>query len=902
MGTRSRVMLVRQLACGAFAAALVFAAMRAFGSSLLSEDSVEVLLAPRTAAEVLTELATHGFGPPRADFRCGRRYAGAGCDRTRPGPCCSPSGWCGATYKHCHGRGAHDHRTDLFVNQAHHAEGAALPPRTTPPPRGELAAAFTAPLLMSTSTGGIKLACAAAARADRGTSALPHCAGRRASAAASAAASGALSDGPTRDDMSTKSSWRTDEWRALCPRIVQWWRRVASSGRAPVLQRVTDSGLGDRLRSIQRAFLLAYVSNRPLALQDERGDFPPSILEESLIAWRPLAAQYGGAYDAYHSANDAFERLMTQDDGRAIAIRRTAFPWQREALDEAFWTQWHRDDVDSERRAQWINETAPMAGWLDGDSEVAHLRFCVLRALLKPTPVIIDALDAKLGRAAAGMRTAWRKANDQMSTSGARRRRVASRSILLRRNSDEEALPAPRYVSVQMRFGGTFHGAHDPKRAGPADLAWGVACARNVSRLQRKPIDVSSAEKSTPSESADTGGCPSATVLLLASDHADKLWDSVTAGLVGSVRAQGSGDGGGGGAACVVMESEGTVGHIYKDKSKDIDAVRERTWLDWFLLAEAHDCVFISSGFAGSACAASLRRQRDGGRVFLHDWWGDACFYLPSHFVRILLTIFQPPFSTNSSGILAPRHIFIWSRRDRSPTARSRWDDANRGVYERCDVDSRRAAPLHERVVSPGTQQNWRAEGAPHEVLSYSARQRWRDAWALLLSGQTKVTNALQQRMFPNGSSSAAAMRGAIYSELATNGWKAPDLNGRCGHTSAGRGRGCDRTSAAPCCSKLGWCTGDAKHCASDFAHDFRAMHARATAPLAIGSDGEGVAPPPPTRIAVVTAARADARNVAALLNSLERTASAELTQPAAWRLGLFIGCRPAVARCDDGE
>lgn len=81
-------------------------------------------------------------------------------------------------------------------------------------------------------------------------------------------------------------------------------------------------------------------------------------------------------------------------------------------------------------------------------------------------------------------------------------------------------------------------------------------------------------------------------------------------------------------------------------------------------------------------------------------------------------------------------------------------------------------------------------------------------------------------------------------------------------------------------------------------------MHARAqkkqtTALLLVnGSGGQRAPPAPPTRIAVVTAARADANDAAALLDSLERTASAELAQPSAWQLGLFIGCRPTVARC----
>ena len=59
-----------------------------------------------------------GFAAPRVDMRCGSKFEHAACAHDSASPCCSRSGWCGASNKHCAGRGTFDHRNRELCNPA----------------------------------------------------------------------------------------------------------------------------------------------------------------------------------------------------------------------------------------------------------------------------------------------------------------------------------------------------------------------------------------------------------------------------------------------------------------------------------------------------------------------------------------------------------------------------------------------------------------------------------------------------------------------------------------------------------------------------------------------------------------------------------------------------------------
>ena len=618
-----------------FAAALVDAR-----SAFAAIDQV-----PSEASPLFGELAALGFRAPRNDLRCGKSFAMAGCDRTSVAPCCSKVGWCGASSRHCSGSHAHDHRDDVAASAALLLRGGERALRASPQPAEAAgAAAIRAALpLRGDIADGVRTLCTARGRCNR--------------------PSGRGEAAPLRAvDPIIGTSWRAQEqqWRELCPRVTAWWERASTSGRAPVVQRAHDAGLGDRLRSTLRAFMLAYVTDRPLGIVgSEHHEFDESVVRENLIKWRAFSASDAShrhsKYDRFHSANAALDHLFATGDlrlsssgvtkrsgggdARAISIQQNAYPWQNVTLDRLFWNAWHNDPMASarDRRDRWRGRgrdyarpmyaaddifaayEAPIDDQLNGVSEIIHLNFCILRALFTPAPEVLDALDRKMRNTAKSLTRAWET-----------REHMPSKLAHSRVDATSALFTSTQFVSIQMRFGGNFeqtngHHSHDPRRAVGVDLEWGIECALNFS-----------ATSSSSAHVVQQHCMDSRTVLILASDHADRLWTRTAARLSARLLSMNdsprSSSGGmlrrdssayGATTTCQIMEVEGSVGHIYKDAKGDTveeyNGMRKRVWLDWFLLAEAHECVFVNSGFALSACAASLRRQQSGGRIAMHD-------------------------------------------------------------------------------------------------------------------------------------------------------------------------------------------------------------------------------------------------------------------------------------------
>ena len=68
------------------------------------------------ATSALSARDSRGFAAPRLDMRCGSKFEHAACVHDSASPCCSVSGWCGRSNKHCSGSGAFDHRNRELCN------------------------------------------------------------------------------------------------------------------------------------------------------------------------------------------------------------------------------------------------------------------------------------------------------------------------------------------------------------------------------------------------------------------------------------------------------------------------------------------------------------------------------------------------------------------------------------------------------------------------------------------------------------------------------------------------------------------------------------------------------------------------------------------------------------------
>jgi len=381
--------------------------------------------------------------------------------------------------------------------------------------------------------------------------------------------------------------------------------------RMPVVWRCgcKESGLGDRLKGIVAAWMLAMVLKRPFACEV----FPSMVelefgIEESLIDWRHR-------YQAY-VARGPWDRVNQQAGGKPIWSNRAA-------------TAMNSNSATDYTKAIEVSQTTPakiplvmrfvtevlgedpailLTEPFVGDGKeftsddatnvshafremYAHAHFCATRAMFRPTQKMLELLDASLAPPPPLPPTS----TPEMMGIGATTIAAANTPLFSGSKSAE-----PFVIGLHSRFGGKWK---DRKRAKDQDVEKVVECAWNMTQ----------AYTAHPSSNAGPE-----IVWVLTSDNVERLETVVGqfADKIGKATWDRQG------IRLVAPKDVGIVEHVIKSvNGSDVEATK-RLWLDWFLMTEVHTCSLIRSSFPRTACYTSSRRSATKGltQQYVTNW------------------------------------------------------------------------------------------------------------------------------------------------------------------------------------------------------------------------------------------------------------------------------------------
>ena len=386
--------------------------------------------------------------------------------------------------------------------------------------------------------------------------------------------------GDSVDPSQLESSWQRRGREVAPPRCGALAERMAEiadarGARAPVEWRCgcSESGLGDRLKGVVAAWMLALVLGRPFLVESDRSFAAMAAAEFGAEPAVPELADWRTGYGAYvanatlrrglmrsNRASDVLDnpgRYPVHDLTRPIEIKQTTPA--KVALLRRFVTEVLNGDADvlsSEAYVgdgkNWTHDDAPLIS--DAFRRVvAHAHHCATRTLLRPSPGLRTLLNAELA---------------QLPLQGRR----------------------PYFVGLHVRFGGRWK---DFVRANDKEAHLVMACAWNATQHRR--------------------GRDTRPVWLAISDDPDRL-----ARLVREFRNEPAISAAWREQAVIVQTSDvGQVAHTAARKaanSSSFDAIK-RLWLDWFKIGEAHTCALIRSSFPRTACYASQHRDDDDGLI-----------------------------------------------------------------------------------------------------------------------------------------------------------------------------------------------------------------------------------------------------------------------------------------------
>lgn len=366
------------------------------------------------------------------------------------------------------------------------------------------------------------------------------------------------------------SSWHRTSFTTECGTLISVLKhqRLQYASRQPIVWRCgcKTSGLGDRLKGIIAAWMLALVLERPFLCEV----FPSMAalqygVEPALIDWR-------SGYEAYmrnrtrlhpyrtsrsetalrsaHARDYSKPLEIVQITPAKISVIKAFVEFVLGGNGSIFLTEPFVGDGK-----EFSNDDAPLLSHTFRDA-YAHATYCATRSLFKPTLPLLQLLD----------------------------------DTLLSVHEDFMV------VGLHVRFGGKWN---DRKRARNSDALKMIECAWNMTLSQQHEPFISKAAQ-------DRG-----TIWLLASDNVEQLQQLIhTFHLADNVKTLWETYN-----VQVVINQGGKVEHVSKSQNgTEADAIR-RLWHDWFLLTEAHTCAFVRSSFPRTACYASERRDRTSGLV-----------------------------------------------------------------------------------------------------------------------------------------------------------------------------------------------------------------------------------------------------------------------------------------------
>lgn len=371
-----------------------------------------------------------------------------------------------------------------------------------------------------------------------------------------------------------RSSWHISDKQALSTcgelsKLLVAQQRLYKD-RQPVVWRCgcKVSGLGDRLKGIVAAWMLAMVLGRPFACET----FPS--FQEHEYGIEPVGADWRVAYAAY-IANGAKNRKsvlyrnraeavlqqrdQNKDFARPIEITQTT-PAKVKLVEEFI-------DMMKLGLNSKILGTEPFVGdgknFTNDDATLvshewravyAHATYCATRSLFRPTKPLTILLDKTLAKA----------------------------------HQVVGDVHNPYILGMHIRFGGKWN---DRKRARDSDALRIIECAWNMTQNRI----ASTQPGAIWTLASDDVERLRKLVMEFASDRTLEKW---RAGRI--VLATGDG---------------GLVEHVSKSANGTaVDAVR-RLWHDWFLISEAHSCALVRSSFPRTACYTSTRRVQNSGLV-----------------------------------------------------------------------------------------------------------------------------------------------------------------------------------------------------------------------------------------------------------------------------------------------
>ena len=329
------------------------------------------------------------------------------------------------------------------------------------------------------------------------------------------------------------------------------------------------SGLGDRLKGVLAAWMLAMVLGRPFLVENGGGFQSMADLEHgvepSLIDWRTGYAAYTKGPRRNVLRTNRASRMLgnqeAQDYDRPIEVVDQTTP-AMVPLVKAF-IEKVLGGNGSLLETEYFVGTTKQDFTADDATLIshpfrevyAHAHFCATRALFRPTPKLAGLIDGTLARVT------------------------------------KQFTAEPFVVGIHIRFGGKWK---DPVRARDVDAQAIIDCAWNMTR----------------SRSAGVGGSPGA-LWLLASDNVERL-DQLIAGFRAKPDLAPLWEGE---RISIGIPEGGKVEHVSKSANGTEDASIQRLWHDWFLMSEAHACTLVRSSFPRTACYTSSRRDWARGLV-----------------------------------------------------------------------------------------------------------------------------------------------------------------------------------------------------------------------------------------------------------------------------------------------
>lgn len=385
----------------------------------------------------------------------------------------------------------------------------------------------------------------------------------------------------TADAPRWQSSWRSEEWRKPCAPLLarltaieDLARSDPSASRPVVWHCGCATGVGDRWRGIRRAALMATTYGRPFALETtpeinftatEAGVMPRS----ELVDWRRRFAETMPVIRELQARLPG--EVWEEHDGKGPRVSLGTLLGRAGSQQHYILTKSYPDPGSAEATA-----LKNIFG-VDPSPSNHHLpSFCMTRALLVPTPPMIDMLESL-----------HLEQDDQPG------------EHFFHLN--------PFLVGVHVRFG-RIKGDWGQQRADDEDATSILSCAWNMT-MSWLQTGTSPRMLGLDTEPLD------AVRWLLASDDPLRLRNMTEAFVMarGHVLAPHH-------HLQTVYVNQGIVRHITATSTRHHDAkdVFTRIWLDLLLLAESHTCVFARSGFPRLGCGLSARLALNAGRE--NEW------------------------------------------------------------------------------------------------------------------------------------------------------------------------------------------------------------------------------------------------------------------------------------------